>query len=258
MRWSPSTGSSFQPTVYVALWVGKAWLVPHEVARLGDAGSIPEDDALIATDGLHISLAYLGELRDGDFEKIKLFADMFTKHIQYNGAWPIQDCTNRWQYEYERRFPIRIRTVLGTCKPERCKECHHFKTRCPEALPGENAFDTHLHARERTLWHLAGLHADFYRSHGVFKLELHSPLHRICRGMQVRGPQISGKSANLQQNLCHKPRGSGEEEISEFSKFEGHLVHISAKSANLQQNLCNKPRGSGEEEISGFPVYESN
>ena len=183
MRWSPSTGSSFKPSVYVALWVGKAWLVPHEVARLGDAGSIPEDDALIATDGLHISLAYLGELRDGDFEKIKLFADMFTKHIQYNGDWPIQDCTNRWQYEYE-RIPLRIRTVLGTCKPERCKECHHFKTRCPEALPGENAFDTHLHARERTLWHLAWLNADFYRSHGVFKLVLHSPLHRICRGMQ--------------------------------------------------------------------------
>ena len=87
MRWSPSTGRSFQPTVYVALWVGKAWLVPREVdgqlgPRLGDAGSIPEDDALIATDGLHISLAYLGKLRDGDFEKIKLFANMLKTHMQ--------------------------------------------------------------------------------------------------------------------------------------------------------------------------------
>ena len=34
------------------------------------------------------------------------------------------------------------------------------------------------------------------------------------------------------------------------------LVQISAKSANLQQNLCNKPRGSGEEEIYGFPGFE--
>ena len=189
MRWSPSTGRFFQPTVYVALWVGKAWLVPREVdgqlgGRLGDVGLIPEDDALIATDRLHISLAYLGKLRDGDFEKIKLFADMFTNHIQYNGDWPIQDCTHRWQYRNERRFPIRIRTVLGTCNPERCKECHRFKNRCPEALPEENAFDTHLHARERTLEHLAGLHADFYCRPGVFKLQLHSPLHRICRGMQ--------------------------------------------------------------------------
>ena len=74
---------------------------------------------------------------------------------------------------------------------------------------------------------------------------------RISR---VRGPlvQISAKSANLQQNLCHKPRGSGEDEISEFSGFEGHLVQILAKSVNLQHNLCNKPRGSEEEGIYGF------
>ena len=154
------------------LWVGKAWLVPREVdgqlgGRPGDAGLIPEDDALIATDGLHISLAYLGKLRDSDFEKIKSFADMLTTHIQYNGDWPIQDCAERWQYENERCSSIRIRMALGTCKPERCRECRHFKTRCPEALPGINAFDTHLHARERSLEHLAVLCGDFY-----------------CRGMQ--------------------------------------------------------------------------
>ena len=31
---------------------------------------------------------------------------------------------------------------------------------------------------------LAGLRPDFYCIQGLFKLELHSPLHRICRGMQ--------------------------------------------------------------------------
>ena len=36
------------------------------------------------------------------------------------------------------------------------------------------------------------------------------------------------------------------------------MVQISAKSANLQQNLCNKPRGSGEGEICGFPRFEGH
>ena len=43
---------------------------------------IPEDDMLLATNGLHISLSYLGKLLDGDFEKIKLFSDMLTSHMQ--------------------------------------------------------------------------------------------------------------------------------------------------------------------------------
>ena len=146
-RWSPSTGRFFRPRFYVALWVGNAWLVPREVdgqlgGRPGVAWLRPEDDAVIATDGLHISLAYLGQLLDGDFEKIKLFADMLTTHIQRNGDWPIQDGTDRWQYEYERRFPVPFRTALGTCEPERCKECRDFKTHFPEAQPGENPFDT--------------------------------------------------------------------------------------------------------------------
>ena len=43
---------------------------------------IPEDDVLLATYGLDISLAYLGKLLDGDFEKIKLFSDILTSHMQ--------------------------------------------------------------------------------------------------------------------------------------------------------------------------------
>ena len=61
--------------------------------------------------------------------------------------------------------------------------------------------------------------------------------------------QISVKSANLQQNLCNKPRGSGEGEICGFLRFEGHFF---SKSRNLQQNLYNKPRGSGEERFTDF------
>ena len=43
-----------------------------------------------------------------------------------------------------------------------------------------------------------------------------------------------------------------------ISRVRMPLVQISAKSANLQQNLCNKPRGSGEGEIFGFPRFEGH
>ena len=188
-RWSPSTGSYFRPRFYVALWVGKTWLRPHEVdgqlrGRPGVPRFRPEDDAVIVTDGLHISLAYLGQLLDGDLEKINLFADRLTTHIQSNGDWPIRDSTLRWRYESERCFPIRIRTTLGTCKSQKCKECDDFKKAFPEALPGQDPFDTHLHSRDRYLEHLEVLRADFYPLEGLFQLESGSPLHRLCRGIQ--------------------------------------------------------------------------
>ena len=48
--------------------------------------------------------------------------------------------------------------------------------------------------------------------------------------------QISAKSANLQQNLCNKPRGSGEGEICGFPRFEGHWLRVQRKASICSKN----------------------
>ena len=59
----------------------------------------------------------------------------------------------------------------------------------------------------------------------------------LVRISRVRRPLvlISAKNVNLQQNLCNKPRGSGEEEISDFSGFESHWSRFQRKAP-----ICSK------------------
>ena len=185
-RWSPLTGRFFQPGIYVALWVGNAWLVPHGQPEGCPRGAWlrPRDDAAICTDGLHISLAYLCQLRDDDLERIKLLADKLTDHIMCNGDWPVRDTAGRWLYRWEHpTYSPPYRTALGTCRTT-CWECEQFVQRHPDAKPGVDPFDTILHRKHRDLGPLTLLRADLYCTEGCFMLEIHSPLHSLCRGIQ--------------------------------------------------------------------------
>ena len=70
---------------------------------------------------------------------------------------------------------------------------------------------------------------------------------RVINRVVPERMQLSAKSANL-QHTCVITRALPEgEKYSDFSEC-----------ANWQQNLCNKPYGSGDKEMSEFPGFEGH
>jgi hypothetical protein len=136
-----SNSVEWQPGVYVALLIGRAWkgyhasILPHD---------FPWRNRKACTNPLHISLAYLPALDDDAFRSIEKLCSDITRFVRENGELPelvYQSGQRQWYYPG-------ARPLLGTCSSV-CSDCERFRAHSPESRPGVEFFGSWLHPRHR-------------------------------------------------------------------------------------------------------------